>query len=200
MGPLEEGLEDLKEIRSIMERSSRFLSLSGLSGVSAGIVGLLGAVAAQWYLVSSGLDVGDSAARDFLVVTGVAALLLAGTLSFLFSYRMAARRNLSFWSPLARDVLESLFVPLVAGGILSLLFIGQDHLQLVPGTTLLFYGLALFATSRYTVRDLRALGILQAILGLLAVALPQLSIILWGFGFGLLHIAYGLMMYRKYER
>ncbi len=200
MDPLEDRLEDIKEIRSIMERSSRFLSLSGLSGVSAGIVGLLAAVTAQWYLVSAGLEVGDRAAREFLVVSGAVALILAGSLSLLLSYRMATRRNLAFWSPVARDVLESLLVPLVAGGILSFLLIGQDHMSLVPGTTLLFYGLALFATSRYTVRDLRALGILQVILGLLATALPQVSILLWGLGFGLLHIAYGLVMYRKYER
>ncbi len=200
MDPLEDRLEDIKQIRSIMERSSRFLSLSGLSGVSAGIVAILGAITAQWYLQSSGFDIGDLRARDLLVETGAAVLVLAASLSFLFSYRMAVRRNLPFWSPVARDVLESLLVPLVAGGVLSLLLIGRGHMQLVPGITLLFYGLALFATSHYTVRDLRTLGILQTLLGLVASALPQASILLWGFGFGVLHIAYGLMMYRKNER
>ncbi len=200
MGSLDDRLDDLKEIRSIMERSSRFLSLSGLSGVSAGIVGVVGAAIAQWYLQSRGIDIGDLQAREFLIITGVVVLVLAGSLSLLFSYRMAARRNLPFWSPVARDVLESLLAPLAAGGVFSLLLIGQGHMPLVPGATLVFYGLALFATSRHTVRDLRTLGLLEILLGLLACALPQVSILLWGFGFGVLHIAYGLMMYRKYER
>jgi predicted lysophospholipase L1 biosynthesis ABC-type transport system permease subunit len=44
-----EHLDNLKEIRSIMERSSRFLSLSGLSGVFAGVVAILGALAVYLY-------------------------------------------------------------------------------------------------------------------------------------------------------
>lgn len=43
-------IDDLKEIRSMMEKSSRFISLSGLSGVSAGIIALAGAVMAWWYI------------------------------------------------------------------------------------------------------------------------------------------------------
>ncbi len=200
MDPLEDRLEDIKEIRSIMERSSRFLSLSGLSGVSAGVVGLLAAGIVEWYLQSTGLDLADRRAVVVPIVTGIAALVVAGSLSLLFSYRMAARKKLPFWSPVARDVLECLLVPLVAGGILSLLLVSQDKMQLVPGTTLLFYGLALYATSRFTIHDLRTLGIVQSILGLIAVGIPQYSILIWGFGFGVLHIAYGVIMYRKYDR
>src|SRR5690606_29065711 len=39
-------IKDISEIRSMMERSSRFLSLSGLSGVMAGIYALAGALVA----------------------------------------------------------------------------------------------------------------------------------------------------------
>ena len=38
-----EQLNDLKEIRSLMERSSRFIGLSGLSGIAAGFCALAGA-------------------------------------------------------------------------------------------------------------------------------------------------------------
>ncbi len=37
------GLETLKDIKQMMERSSRFISLSGLSGIAAGICALVGA-------------------------------------------------------------------------------------------------------------------------------------------------------------
>ncbi len=200
MDRLEDGLKDLKEIRSIMEHASRFLSLSGLSGVSAGVVGLLAAGAALWYLSSAGLALGDPPAETFLIAAGAAALVLAVALSFLFSYRMALRQKLPFWSPAARDVLESLLVPLASGGGLAVILIARGYMPFVPGTTLLFYGLALVAASRQTVRDLRNLGFLQIVFGLLAFAFPALALLLWGAGFGLLHVAYGLLMYWKYER
>jgi hypothetical protein len=113
---------------------------------------------------------------------------------------MAVRRKLPFWAPIARDVLESLLVPFLAGGVFILLLIDNGKMDLVPGTALIFYGLALFATSRLTVRDLRQLGILQILLGLLAAAVPAIALLLWGLGFGVLHVAYGMLMFRKYER
>ncbi len=39
----EDYMQDLREIRSIMERSTKFLSLSGISGVLAGLYALAGA-------------------------------------------------------------------------------------------------------------------------------------------------------------
>ncbi len=36
-------IENIKEIRSIMERSTKFISLSGLSGIAAGLVGIIAA-------------------------------------------------------------------------------------------------------------------------------------------------------------
>jgi hypothetical protein len=49
-----EHLETLTEIRSMMERSTRFISLNGLSGVFAGVFALIGAVAAYMYLQTGG--------------------------------------------------------------------------------------------------------------------------------------------------
>jgi hypothetical protein len=45
-----EPLQQLTEIRDLMERSSRFISLSGLSGISAGIIALAGSAIAFFYL------------------------------------------------------------------------------------------------------------------------------------------------------
>ena len=43
MSNSEEQLNALKDIRNMMDRSSRFISLSGLSGVFAGFIALIGA-------------------------------------------------------------------------------------------------------------------------------------------------------------
>ena len=131
---------------------------------------------------------------------GVCVLILAASLSFLFSYRMARQRKLRFGGPAARQVVFHLAVPLISGGVVVLVLLGRGLMALVPGTTLLFYGLALFGTSRYTVRDLLQLGLLIIGCGLAALALPEAAPWIWGIGFGVLHIAYGVLMYRKYER
>ena len=44
-----EHLNNLTEIRSLMDQASRFISLSGLTGVFIGIFALLGAFAAYWH-------------------------------------------------------------------------------------------------------------------------------------------------------
>lgn len=50
MNTTSQHLETLSEIRSIMERSTRFISLNGLAGVFAGVFALIGAIAAYYYL------------------------------------------------------------------------------------------------------------------------------------------------------
>src|SRR5258708_40307748 len=47
--PTDQSLETLRDIKRMMERSSRFISLSGLSGLSAGICALIAAwIADGW--------------------------------------------------------------------------------------------------------------------------------------------------------
>jgi len=48
-------IDDLREIREMMNRSSRFISLSGLSGVFAGVFALIGAYLA-YDTIYSGQD------------------------------------------------------------------------------------------------------------------------------------------------
>ena len=55
MNEKESQLTDLREIRSIMERNTRFISLSGFSGISAGLVALASAYITHRYLVSEGV-------------------------------------------------------------------------------------------------------------------------------------------------
>jgi predicted lysophospholipase L1 biosynthesis ABC-type transport system permease subunit len=44
MGETSARLDDLKQIRSTMEKSSTFLSLSGFSGVIVGIIGIAASI------------------------------------------------------------------------------------------------------------------------------------------------------------
>ena len=46
-------LKDLSEIKTLMNKSTRFISLSGLSGIMAGVYALIGASYAYWLVTSS---------------------------------------------------------------------------------------------------------------------------------------------------
>jgi hypothetical protein len=206
-----EQLEALTEIRSIMERSSRFLSLSGLSGVCAGICALAGATAAYLYLEPTmttryfdnavtetgepNLDFYTFFVTDALLV--LVASLAAGSF---FTIRKAKRKGLAIWDNTAKRLFINLFLPLAAGGVFCLTLLYHGLVALVAPATLLFYGLALINASKYTLHDIRALGVCQIILGLLASVFIGYGLIFWAIGFGLLHILYGTIMYYKYER
>jgi len=206
-----EPIQQLTEIRDLMERSSRFISLSGLSGISAGFIALAGSSIAFFIL---GFDqryftikpyaemiAGLESCFSWFNITLDALVMLALALSsgIYFTTRRARRKGMKVWDNTARRLVINLLIPLGAGGILCLLFIyHQLYLFLAP-VTLLFYGLALINASKYTFHEIRILGISVIVLGLLASWLPGYGLLFWAAGFGLGHIVYGGVMYYRYE-
>ena len=206
-------LETLNEIRSLMERSSRFISLSGLSGVAAGLWALMGAAAAYLYLGISPLDNkglyyyqavqvekwGLDYLSFFLLDAGLV-LILALSSGIFFTTRKARQKGQRIWGPLTQRLLLNLALPLLAGGIFCLGLAYHGLMGLIAPATLVFYGLALINASKYTLHDIRFLGITEVAVGLAALFLPGYGLEFWCIGFGLLHIIYGLILYFKYER
>ena len=72
--------------------------------------------------------------------------------------------------------------------------------RFVAPLTLIFYGLALVNASKYTLTDIRYLGICEIILGLVNTQYVGYGLYFWAIGFGILHIIYGVIMWIKYER
>jgi len=205
-------LAQLTEIRAIMERSSLFISLSGLSGVGAGVVALAGTALGHYYLQQEYGEQGFRrlfqtsqgerlAALPFLLGLAVAMIVAALLVAAFFTLRRTRRDGLrTMWTAPARRLALALAVPLVAGGLFCLkLFVSGAPEMVVPGL-LLFYGLALLNGSKYTLDEIKYLGITLIVLGLVAMLLPGYGLLLFGAGFGLGHIGYGLLMYNRYER
>ena len=113
--------------------------------------------------------------------------------------KKAKKSRQSIWNITSKSLLFAVSIPLVAGGALALILIVHSYYHLVAGMLLIFYGLALAAGSIYTFAEVRWLGILEICLGLLALYLPDHGLMLWGLGFGVLHIIYGFIVYKKYE-
>lgn len=65
--------------------------------------------------------------------------------------------------------------------------------------TLIFYGLALVNVSKYTLKEIRGLGLIEIFLGLLAFQFLAYGLIIWTIGFGVLHIIYGFIIKMKYK-
>lgn len=209
-----EHLDALKDIRHMMKRSNRFLSLSGLSGVFAGIYALIGAgIAWVWmkemfqaYIIRSYIPASNFGMLFdywFIRFAGLAGAVLTASLltGFIFSARKAKKAGQKLLDNGAKLLLMNLAIPLVAGGAFCLLLITHGQIVLVGPALLIFYGIALLAAGKYTLDEVRYLGICEVVLGLInGFFFIGHALIFWSIGFGLLHIFYGLLMWNKYER
>lgn len=200
----EKYLEDIKEIKDIMNRSSRFISLSGWSGVSAGIIALLGAYLAYQTVYASqdylGYKKVELTEENLTMLLGIVilVLVLSITSSTFFTVIKAKRVKQKLWDAPTKLLITNLLIPLVTGGILCLILLLNGYLGLVAPLTLIFYGLALVNASKFTLHDIRSLGILEIALGLIATHFIGFGLLFWAIGFGLLHIIYGIIMHVKY--
>ena len=195
--------EELKLIRKIMEESTRFLSLSGFSGVFLGLFAIAGAIVAWFVILDSGNVSCDeslsTALRMQLAADALCVLILSLVAAFYFSNRNAKKAGKSLWTSASRRLLVSLAIPLITGGVFALILLSRNQLQLIIPVFLIFYGLALINAGKFTYNEIFYLGIFEIITGLFSAVLPGLGLIFWVLGFGILHIVYGIMMYRKYE-
>jgi len=205
-------LETLSEIRSMMERSSRFITLSGLSGVFAGLFALAGAAAAYMYLnipVTSpayyehALNENgepDMSFYTFFFTDALVVLTASVIAAFILTMRRARQKGQTIWNPTSKRLLVNMLIPLVTGGLFCLSLLYHGSIGMIAPSTLLFYGLALLNASKYTLDDVRYLGVCQIALGLIASVYTGYGLLIWAMGFGVVHIIYGIAMYYKYER
>ncbi len=197
---------DLSHIKSMMEQSSRFISLSGLSGVSAGVVALIGAYFTKRVIGDFQLQDGNHPSVSIHNFIGSSLFYIAfGTLlgaflsGFLFTYIKSKKSGQSIWGAASKRMLFNLLLPLVAGGLFLLKLISIGEIGITAPACLIFYGLALVNASKYTLGDIKSLGYLEILLGLINLLYVGQGLIFWVIGFGLAHILYGLYMWKKYD-
>lgn len=208
----EKPIDQLTEIRNLMERSSKFISLSGLSGVSAGIIALAGAAFAFFVLNYDDRyfdpEIYFTQSRNLtfpstiiaLMADAIVVLILAIGSALFFTLRKAKKLGEKVWNSISKRMLYNLFVPLFAGGSFSLALIYYGVIFLVAPTMLVFYGLSLINAGKYTLKEIHYLGICEISLGILGLVFIGYGLIFWSIGFGLLHIIYGIVMYYRYDR
>jgi len=199
-------LRDIHEIKDLMNRSSQFISLSGLSGILAGIYALAGA-----YVTKNLLDIRhdvlgeeyvilESATFKWILFTALVVLALSVGTAFVLTYQKAKKQGEKVWNSTSKRLAINFLIPLFTGGIFAVLLLKNGTYGLIAPVTLIFYGLACVNASKYTLRDVRYLGITLVILGLIATEFSGYGLEFWALGFGVCHIIYGCIMYYKYDR
>ncbi|NJN28449.1 MAG: hypothetical protein HC819_21995 [Cyclobacteriaceae bacterium] len=200
-------LDDISEIRQIMERSSNFISLSGMSGIMAGIYALIGSFVAYRivYFERSVLGIrevyiNEDATITKLAVIALVVLVLAIGTGVYLTAKKSGQNPMNLSNAGFRNLMLSLAIPLITGAFFIFILVSRGFYSIVAPSFLIFYGLALVNGSKYTLRDIRYLGLIEIILGLVCALLPGYGVIFWATGFGAMHILYGSIMYFKYER
>ena len=198
--------EDLSHIRSMMEKSSRFISLSGLSGVFAGSVALAGAAYAYYLFLENGINYFDGYRNIYsislvwkLFWVALIVLILAISGGYFFTFSKSKKKGQRLWDATSRRLLINFAIPLISGGLVCLALQYHHLFPLIAPATLIFYGLALVNAGNFTFTDVKYLGYLEILLGLVSIFYLGWGLITWAIGFGLLHIIYGLVMHKKYK-
>lgn len=195
-------MEDISEIKDLMRRSSRFLSLSGLSGIMAGLYAITGAVVAYFFLFPQKGEYLTVHSWNFrltiVLLLGIAALSIVT--GYLLTVKKAKKNNEKIWDTTTRQLLFNFLVPLITGGIYILIKLNSQHYGLTASLMLIFYGMALLNASKYTIGNVKYLGLAEILLGLLCAAFPGYGFWFWVVGFGGLHIVYGSLIYFREER
>jgi hypothetical protein len=218
MSDYQQPIDSIKDIKQMMERSSRFISLSGWSGVAAGICALAGAWFANDVINNSNLLPGnrisiykyehaDYGLPDLKAFMGsrlflIAAITFAAAFffAFFFTWVRSKKSGIPVWGNASRRLLINVMGPMMAGGIFLLRMIQLGIIGLIAPGCLLFYGLALVNASKYTLGEIRYLGYANILLGIINCWYIGYGLYFWAAGFGVLHIVYGIIMWYKYER
>lgn len=215
----------LKEIRSMMERSTRFMSLSGWTGIMAGVYSLLGAVAAYWVIFRMNFDSAyvptevdsyetsrpihynypdgmyELFSEKNLYLGFIAALviLLSAITAFYQSSLKAQQQGVQLWNSTTKRLFVQVAIPLITGGIFCIALLVYGHAGLIAPAMLIFYGLALLNGSKYTLKEFHSLALCEIGLGLISLFFIGYGLYFWAIGFGVLHIIYGILMQKRYN-
>ncbi|MEM6514749.1 MAG: hypothetical protein AAF688_01090 [Bacteroidota bacterium] len=201
-------LKDISDIKTMMNRSSRFLSISGLSGVLAGVYAIIGAYLGYRIIYKNNMTSASGYETIFItsedtqkifIIAGVIVLLSIGT-GILFSIIKAKKQGESLWDNTSKRLISNFLIPLITGGLFLLLLIQKNVYCFIAPLTLIFYGLACVNASKYTLGYIRYLGLTMIFIGLISTYFLGYGLFFWALGFGVCHIVYGAIMHFKYDK
>ena len=81
-----------------------------------------------------------------------------------------------------------------------MILFSKGFYDLLAPASLVFYGLTLINAGKFTYDEVKIVGYVEIVLGLVGLYFVGYGLLLWAIGFGLIHIFYGIYMHYKYEK
>lgn len=207
MSTTETALENLRIIRSLMEKAHIYRAVSAPAALTGGVLAL---AASAWPVQHALTHHGDPVmCEPCFLKMWLSILAVASVLNVVLLAKEARRRSQPFVSAGMRMALKAFAPPMLVGGVVGIGLIVFLH-QFVVAALIwaLCYGLALLATSSFSPRSLVRLGWAFVITGLvlflawaansdvrmLSSDMAPASLIM-GITFGLLHVVYAVAVF-----
>lgn len=176
-------VDDLRFIRSAMERAGAFTAVPGWGGVGMGVTALGAAVIASAQ-PSTGRWLG----------VWVAAAVIASVIGLWTMTRKARRLDVPLISGPGRKFALGLLPPIAVGALLTAALLRVGDPSLVPAVWLLLYGTGIVAAGSFSVPIVPLQGLAFLALGAAALLAPAGGDLLLGLGFGVVNIAFGIVI------
>ena len=181
-------MDNLRYIRETMERSASFTHVSGFGGVLMGSIALV-AAAIAW----------QAETEIVWLAAWIGAAPISLAVAVLMMRRKSRAEGMTLLTGAGRRFALNFIPPLTAGAVLTAAMVATGSIEALPGMWLLLYGTAIVTGGSYSVRPVPVMGLAFMILGVAALFAPAS----WGnafmaAGFGGLHIAFGILIWRKH--
>lgn len=179
--------DNLRFIRETMERAGSFTAVSGLGQMAIGGTALL----AAW--LAAAAATGDRWLALWLGEAAVAVAIAMATTTW-----KTRDHRVPIVSGPARKFALSFVPPMVAGAVLTVVFVSRAEYTLLPAMWMLLYGAAVVSAGTFSVRIVPFMGACFMACGVAVLAFPQTANIMMAVAFGGLHLAFGAAIARKY--
>ncbi len=190
-----EAEENLRIIRDLMERSTKYSTFSGVSGVLAGAASIVGCLVTN--RLSGRQEAGVEAPAEFLLTWFLVIVFAIGA-DYLFMKRRAVRVGKRVVSRLGTQMIVASAPGLGSGALLTFFFFQQGWMAHIYPVWMLCYGIAVAAVGLFSQREVSYLGAAFLLAGALTLFLPvSLGVPMMAAAFGGFHIVYGIAMSGK---
>jgi len=180
--------DNLRFIRDTMSKAGRFTAVPGWGGVAMGVTALVTAATAA-----------RAADRRSWLAWWIADAVVAVVIAAIAMSRKARRLDLPLLAAPAKRFAFAYVPPLVAGAVLTAVFVNNGLSTRLPGCWLLLYGVAIATAGTLSVRVIQIMGLGFMALGAASFAASQIyGDAFMAAGFGGLHILFGLIIARNH--
>jgi hypothetical protein len=181
-------INNIQFIRDTMERASSFTAVPGWGMVAMGTSAFVAA-----YIAST-----RSSLNEWLLIWLVDAFIaiIIGSVAMVYK---SYKADDTLFSKAGWRFILNLFVPIVAGIPITMVFYQQDLIHYLPGLWLLLYGTGVVTGGAFSVRVIPIMGFCYIVIGTYTLfASPAWGNYLLAIGFGGIHIIFGLIVARRH--